>query len=176
MKVIKKIKYSKNINDLIEIKLDTFSDFRGEIWTLYSKEFTDINFVSDKITISRFGVLRGFHGDSQTTKLITCLSGQFQLSVVDLRKNSKTYGQTDTFLVSDCEPTVIIVPKGCVNAHLCLSDKCVFYYKWSEEYKGPDEQVTVDWNDPELNIDWVIKNPIVSERDKRGLTFKNIKL
>jgi dTDP-4-dehydrorhamnose 3,5-epimerase len=52
----------------------------------------------------------------------------------------------------------------------------VFYYKWSEEYKGPDEQVTVDWNDPELNIDWVIKNPIVSERDKRGLTFKNIKL
>ena len=96
--------------------------------------------------------------------------------VVDLRKESETYGKTETFLISDCEPTVVIVPKGCVNAHLCLSDKCVFYYKWSEDYKGPDKQVTINWDDPDLNIDWAIKNPILSERDKNGTTYKGIEL
>ena len=176
MKTIKNIRHSRKIDGLVEIKLDTFNDFRGEIWTLYSKEHTDIEFVADKVTISRFGVLRGFHGDSHTSKLITCLSVQFHFVVVDLIKDSKTYGKTETFLISDYEPTVVIVPKGCVNAHLCLSDKCVFYYKWSEDYKGPDKQVTVNWDDPDLNIAWAIKNPILSERDKNGTTHKGIEL
>jgi dTDP-4-dehydrorhamnose 3,5-epimerase len=96
------------------------------------------------------------------------------LAVLDLRKDSETYGNVETFLISDYEPTVVIVPAGCVNAHLCLSDKCVFYYKWSEQYKGPDHQVTIAWDDPALNIDWAIKNPILSERDKNGVNFEGI--
>ena len=91
MKIIEDFKESPTIQGLLNIKLDIFQDYRGEIWTIYSDEFTRYKFVQDKISISRFGVLRGFHGDSQTAKLITCLSGQFQLVVVDLRKNSKTY-------------------------------------------------------------------------------------
>ena len=174
MKIIKEIKKSERIKDLTSIRLDTFQDYRGEIWTVYSEEYTDLKFVADKITISRFGVLRGLHGDPHTAKLIACLSGQFQLAILDLRKDSETYGNVETFLISDYDPTVVIVPAGCVNAHLCLSDKCVFYYKWSEHYKGPDEQVTVAWDDPELNIDWVIDNPILSERDKNGVPHKGV--
>ena len=174
MKIIKEITKSEKIKDLLSIKLDTFQDYRGEIWTVYSEEYTDLKFVADKITISRFGVLRGLHGDPHTAKLIACLSGQIQLAVLDLRKDSETYGNVETFLISDYDPTVVIVPAGCVNAHLCLSDKCVFYYKWSEQYKGPDEQVTIAWDDPELNIDWVIDNPILSERDKNGVPHKGV--
>jgi len=169
MKIIKTITGSTKIDGLKSITLDTFKDYRGEIWTVYSDEYTDLKFVADKITISRFGVLRGFHGDPYTAKLITCLSGQFQLAIADTRKNSKTYGNVETYLVSDNEPMVVIVPAGCVNAHLCLSDKCVFYYKWSEHYKGPEEQVTIAWDDPTLNVDWAITNPILSERDKNGM-------
>ena len=174
MKIVKEITKSERIKDLVSIKLDTFQDYRGEIWTVYSEEYTDLKFVADKITISRFGVLRGLHGDPHTAKLIACLSGQIQLAVLDLRKDSETYGNVETFLISDYDPTVVIVPAGCVNAHLCLSDKCVFYYKWSEHYKGPDEQVTIAWDDPELNIDWVIDNPILSERDKNGVPHKGV--
>jgi len=174
MKIVKEITKSEKIKDLLSIKLDTFQDYRGEIWTVYSEEYTDLKFVADKITISRFGVLRGLHGDPHTAKLIACLSGQIQLAILDLRKDSETYGNVETFLISDYDPTVVIVPAGCVNAHLCLSDKCVFYYKWSEHYKGPDEQVTIAWDDPELDIDWVIDNPILSERDKNGAPYKGV--
>ena len=176
MNVIKEKAESSSIKDLFHIKLDTFEDFRGEIWTIHSKEHTDINFVADKVTISNFSVLRGFHGDPYTAKLITCLAGRFQLSVVDLRRDSETYGNAETYVISDKNPSVVIVPAGCVNAHLCLSDRCVFYYKWSEEYKGPEHQVTVAWDDPKIKVYWPIKNPILSDRDKNGTPYKGIYL
>ena len=69
MKIVKEITKSEKIKDLLSIKLDTFQDYRGEIWTVYSEEYTDLKFVADKITISRFGVLRGLHGDPHTAKL-----------------------------------------------------------------------------------------------------------
>ncbi len=176
MNIIKKITDSKKIDGVSKIDLDTFRDNRGEIWTLYSKEYCDYEFVADKITISRFGVLRGFHGDPHTAKLISCLSGQFQLAIVDTRKESPTYGNTEEYLISDNEPSVVVVPAGCVNAHLCLSDKCVFYYKWSKEYNGPDSQVTISWDDPDIDVSWAIENPILSERDKNGSKLKDILL
>ena len=179
MNVIKRYDHSDKIYGLCKISLDTFQDFRGEIWTLYSErgdEFCDHKFVADKITTSRLGVLRGFHGDPHTAKLVSCLSGQFQFAVADARIDSKTYGNVENFIVSDNEPVVVYVPAGCVNAHLSLSDKCVFYYKWSEEYNGPESQVTVAWDDPDLGVDWVIKSPILSERDKHGVNLKEVRL
>lgn len=176
MKIIEDFKESPTIQGLLNIKLDIFQDYRGEIWTIYSDEFTRYKFVQDKISISRFGVLRGFHGDSQTAKLITCLSGQFQLVVVDLRKNSKTYGNSEIFMLSDCEPRVVIVPEGCVNAHLCLSDQCIFFYKWTQGYRGPEAQITVAWNDLSINAPWMIACPIVSDRDKAGIPSEGVYL
>tara|TARA_R100001086_G_scaffold68954_1_gene32769 strand:+ start:370 stop:900 length:531 start_codon:yes stop_codon:yes gene_type:complete len=176
VQTIKEKYVSSNIKDLYVLELDTFQDVRGEIWTIFSNEHSNLNYVADKVTISRFGVLRGFHGDSHTAKLITCLSGQFQLAAADLRADSETYGNVETFLISDNKPSVVFVPAGCVNAHLCLSDKCVFHYKWSKDYNGPDSQVTVAWNDPDLSVDWVINNPILSKRDQNGVSYKQIKL
>ena len=176
MNTIKHISESQEIAGVVKIGLDTFRDYRGEIWTLYEERFSDDVFVADKITISRFGVLRGFHGDPYTAKLISCLSGQFQLAVVDTRDNSPSYGNVETYLITDNEPAVVLVPAGCINAHLSLSDKCVFYYKWSKEYAGPDNQVTVAWDDPNIGVNWLVKSPILSERDQRGVRLEEVRL
>jgi len=69
------------------------------------------------------------------------------------------------FELNDKEGTAIFVPAGCVNGHLCLSDKCIFFYKWSKVYNGADKQVTVKWDDPNLNLNWKVENPILSKRD-----------
>ena len=176
MKTVEKVEKSRNIDGVSRIVLDTFHDDRGEIWTIHSEEYCDYKFVADKMSVSRFGVLRGFHGDAHTAKLIACLNGYMQLALLDLRRNSSTYGKVESYLLSDDKPSVVIVPEGIVNAHLALSDRTIFYYKWSETYKGPENQVTIAWNDPEIKADWKINPIFLSERDKYGVPFKDIYL
>ena len=71
---------------------------------------------------------------------------------------------------------MVLVPAGCLNGHLCLSDKCIFFYKWSEKYKQPDDQITVLWNDPELNISWPTDTPVLSERDRRAKILREMEI
>ena len=175
MKTIKEIKKSENINGVKIITLDTFSDLRGEIWSIYSPEHSDIKYTLDKVTINKFGVLRGFHGDNLNSKLITCLNGKFQLAIADARKSSDTYGNTETYVISDQKPTLIFVPSGCLNAHLSLSERCIFHYKWSHGYVPPESQATVIWNDKRLGIEWMLDNPIIADRDKNGKKFETVK-
>ena len=154
-----------NIDGLLEIQLDTFNDNRGEIWSIYEDCELLPSFVEDKVTVSTKNVLRGLHGDFKISKLISCLHGSIFLAVVDIRKGSPTYKKIKTFELSDENPTMVLVPSGCLNGHLCISDKCVFFYKWSHKYNGPQEQITVRWNEPSLNIPWPTEKPILSERD-----------
>jgi dTDP-4-dehydrorhamnose 3,5-epimerase len=165
----------EDISGMKFIELDTFEDARGEIWPLYSNKNDFLpSFEEDKLSISHKNVLRGLHGDSEIGKLITCISGQFQLAIADLRKDSPTYYNSRTLILSDERAVSIYVPPGCVNGHLCLSKKCIFHYKWSKSYKGAENQVTIKWNDPTLDIDWIEKNPILSERDQNGTDSRNI--
>ena len=167
MKFVKK-KTEHHIKGLLEYDIEPFTDFRGDIWSLYqlSEELPD--FVEDKVSISKKNVLRGLHGDFHTSKLITCLYGKFFLAVVDIRKNSPTFNKSITFELSYDNPKLILVPSGCLNGHLSLSNECVFFYKWSEFYDGPEKQVTVKWDEPTYNIRWPIKKPILSDRDKNA--------
>ncbi len=167
MKYVKKIT-EHAIKGLLEIELDPFYDERGEIWSIYENCDLFPNFVEDKVTISSKDVLRGLHGDYKTDKLITCLHGEIFLAVVDIRKESPQYKKTMTFRISDKNPKMILVPAGCLNGHLCISEKCVFFYKWSKKYTNPEEQITVKWNDDEINIKWPVRHPILSNRDMRG--------
>jgi dTDP-4-dehydrorhamnose 3,5-epimerase-like enzyme len=64
------------------------------------------------------------------------------------------------------QPKSILVPAGCVNGHLCLSEKCLFFYKWSKKYNGIQKQVTIDYLDKKFNFNWALKDVIVSERDQ----------
>ena len=155
-----------DIDGLLEITVEPFVDFRGEIWSIYQDVSFLPKFVEDKVSISKKNVLRGLHGDFNTWKLITSLHGSFFLAVVDIRPESKTYNQAKTFKISDKNPKLMLVPAGCLNGHLCTSDKCVFFYKWSDKYSGPENQITARWDEPKYNIDWPIDDPILSDRDR----------
>ena len=164
---------SRKVQDLKIIKPEVFYDFRGEYVETFNQEkykFTDrhgkpVVFVEDDISLSKHGVLRGLHGDDKTWKLIQCLWGEIYVAVVDMRKDSPTYLQWDTFSVNDKNRNQILIPAGCANGHLCLSEKCIFSYKQSQYYSGMENQFTVRWDDPKLNIFWPIKTPMISVRD-----------
>lgn len=167
MKHLKK-KTIHSISGLVEFDIDSFSDIRGDIWSLHETSIDMPNFVEDKVSISTRNVLRGLHGDNDTWKLITSLYGEFFLAVVDVRKDSQTYNKSITFMLNHKKPKVVLVPAGCLNGHLCLSDECVFFYKWSKKYSGPENQITARWDEPLYGIKWPIDNPILSERDKNA--------
>jgi dTDP-4-dehydrorhamnose 3,5-epimerase len=156
-----------NLTDIKIFETDSFKDERGELWTIWNKEEFNpkIHFNHDKVAVSKKNVLRGIHGDNKSWKLITCLFGEILLVVVD----PKTLEHTSINLSQDNKLSVL-VPPNLGNGHLVLSDKAVFYYKWAYEGKYPDvdDQFSLRWDDPKLNIPWPITLPILSYRDQNA--------
>lgn len=157
------------LDKVLLIKPDAFEDHRGhyvEIYNeaLFKEKGIDVKFIQDDISVSFKNVLRGIHGDSQTWKLISCLYGEFFLAVVNWDSSSKQYGQWETFVLSEKNKQQVLVPPKFGNGHLVLSDRAIFHYKQSTYYNRAG-QFTLMWNDPKLNINWPIKDPILSKRD-----------
>ena len=149
---------------------DSFIDERGELFTIWKDSDTPLmSFNHDKVASSNKNVLRGLHTD-KSWKLITCLYGKIQLVVVNfINGNTEYLSWTDYILDADSDKKLsILVPPGFLNGHLVISDKAVFYYKWSYEGEYPDvkDQKSVFWADPKIGINWLVDNPILSERDK----------
>ena len=148
-----------------------FKDQRGELWTTWEKNyFKGMKFNHDKFSFSKKNVLRGLHLDFKSWKMISCLSGKMFFVALNYNKRSKDYLKYKTFILSERNKKVILLPPNFANGFVCLSDKCLFHYKFS--YKGKyadiDKQETIKWNDPKLNIKWPIKKPILSNRDKNA--------
>ena len=147
-----------------------FKDRRGYYWTSWKKGLINkIKFKHDKFSFSKKNVLRGLHGDNKTWKLVSCPYGKFILVVVNCKKKSKNYLKWKSWTLSHDNGVQILIPPNYANGHLCISDKCLFHYKLS--YKGAyvdqRNQFSLRWNDPKLKIDWGIKKPILSDRDKK---------
>jgi len=154
-----------------EKKLSQFIDHRGYYWTTWNKKtFRNIKFNHDKFSISKKNVLRGIHCDFKSWKLVTCVFGKIFLVIVNVNKNSPKYLKTKSFLLDHKKPKLVLIPPDYANGHLCLSDHCVFHYKWSYHGKYIDakDQTTFKWNDPRFKIKWPIKKPILSQRDKKA--------
>jgi dTDP-4-dehydrorhamnose 3,5-epimerase len=144
-------------------------DFRGTNTETYNRQIYRENgvcheFVLDSVSTSRQNVLRGIHGDSKTTKLITCLHGSFYFVVVNNDPTHPQYKKWTSFTLSDKNRLQVLVPPNFGNAHLVMSENVVFSYKLTEYYDR-QSQFTIKWDDPEYDIWWPIKNPILSERD-----------
>lgn len=151
---------------------DRFEDHRGSYIELYdSEKFKDvcgeIDFVQDDISVSHKHVLRGFHGDDRTTKLVTVLSGRGYAIIADNRPDSPTYKQWQSFTLSKQAKHQLLLPPGVGNSILALEDNVVYYYKQDTHFVD-GRQFTIKWNDPEWNFWWPINNPILSMRDERG--------
>ena len=162
-----------------EITPSVYREYRGEIWTTFHSDSHPvcnyINFNNKNLSIhGRFsksykGVLRGLHWDTKTWKLVQSTYGDIYLVVLDVRKNSDTYGTWESTVISDKNRNQILIPPGFANGHYALTD-CVFHYNLFYEGKFVDtqEQGTIKWNNPKFNILWPNNKPILSNRDKNG--------
>ena len=157
-----------SLNDIKEYKIESFEDYRGEIYTTYKKSLENKSFDHDKCCVRYKDSLVGIHGDFNTWKLITCLYGRVYCVLVDNRKNSIDFNKYKTFILSNENKKQILIPPGIGNSFLVLSDFCIYNYKlsYTGNYTDCDQQFTLKWNDPKYNIKWPINNPILSDRDK----------
>jgi dTDP-4-dehydrorhamnose 3,5-epimerase len=144
-------------------------DNRGSLYTTFTDYDYDIQFVQDKISQSRYGAIRGFHGDNKTYKLVTCIYGVMQFVTFDIETEKTTRYLLDA---NNKEVDSILVEPGQLNAHQCLSDQCIMSYKWSEYYTSPEDQWTVKYDDPTIDADWCDTNYVIlSHRDSTAQDF-----
>tara|TARA_R110000796_G_scaffold77799_6_gene173846 strand:- start:22941 stop:23486 length:546 start_codon:yes stop_codon:yes gene_type:complete len=163
-----------------------FMDERGLFFESYhQKRLEDyigkkINFVQDNISISKNGVLRGLHyqtGIHSQAKLVQVLKGEVLDVVVDLRKESSTFGQHFKLKLSLENRKIIFIPKGMAHGFLALTDEVIFAYK-CDEYYHPQSEAGIMFNDPELDINWEFTetNMIISEKDLKLPLWKDRKI
>ena len=154
-----------------------YREYRGEIWTTYHTELHPvmkyIHYDKSEISIhGRFsksykGVLRGLHYDDKTWKLVQALVGDIFLVVLDVRENSSTYGDWNSYLLTEKTRDQVLVPPGFANGHYALTD-CVFHYNlfYKGEFVEENKQGVIKWNDPEFQIEWPTDTPILQKRDR----------
>ena len=119
------------------------------------------------LTKSR-GMLRGMHYQAEPKpeiKLIRCCAGAVLDVVVDVRRDSKTFGKWESFELTATNRRMVYVPGGFAHGFQCLTDNCEMFYQMSEFYY-PDLARGLRWNDPQVAIPWPIPNPVLSERDR----------
>ena len=169
-----------SIEGLLIIKPDVFKDERGYFFESYNKErFTKegltMNFVQDNESKSSKGVLRGLHFQKPPYaqgKLVRVVKGSVMDVAVDLRKDSPTYGKWESVVLSEDNKLQFWIPEGFAHGFVTLEDDTIFNYKCTNVYNKESEGSLL-WNDPDINIDWNIENPILSEKDKVSPLFKN---
>lgn len=137
------------------------------------------NFIQDNHSLSAEpGVLRGMHyqlNPKAQTKLIRVISGSIYDVIVDIRKDSPTFGQWQGFILSDANKRQLLVPQGFAHGFCTLAANTQVIYK-VDEYYSPDHDRGIAWNDPSLNIDWPVSNPILSDKDTRHPVLKDAEL
>jgi dTDP-4-dehydrorhamnose 3,5-epimerase len=171
------------IKDLVVIEPQVFGDHRGYFLESFKKDwfkehFPDLEFIQDNESQSQRGVLRGLHFQNPPfaqTKLVRVIHGEVLDVAVDLRKDSPTYGQHVSILLSAENKKQFLVPKGFAHGFVVLSDSAIFSYKVDNPY-APQDEDGIMWNDGDLKIDWSISDQEVqlSAKDKSLGAFKTL--
>jgi dTDP-4-dehydrorhamnose 3,5-epimerase len=170
-----KTSYLQSFNKEVPIySPSVYREYRGEIFTTYhSKEHPvnnllpkDIN-VHNRFSKSYQGVLRGLHYDNKTWKLVQALVGDIYLVVLDVRKESNTYGKWESYIISERTRDQVLVPPGFANGHYALTD-CIFHYSlfYLGDYVDESSQGVIKWNDLQYNIEWPTDMPVLQARDR----------
>ncbi len=160
------------LDDLLIVKPNVFRDERGYFFESFRLDKIReagilFDFVQDNESKSQKGVLRGLHFQNppfEQGKLVRVVKGAVLDVAVDIRKNSATYGKWIAEKISEENKTMLWIPPGFAHGFLTLEDETIFQYKCTSYY-NKNAEGSIRWNDPELNIDWGYKDPIVSEKD-----------
>ena len=166
-----------DINDVLIIEPDVFEDPRGFFMeTYHEKRYKtfgiDATFVQDNLSFSVKGTLRGLHYQypNAQAKLVQVLMGEVFDVAVDIRKGSPTFGKWVGARLSAENKRQLFIPKGFAHGYCVVSNTAIFSYKCSRYYAPKDERGIL-WKDPELNIDWPVKTPLISDKDKNNFPF-----
>jgi dTDP-4-dehydrorhamnose 3,5-epimerase len=149
-----------------------FGDERGYFFESYRKSWFEeagihVTFVQDNQSLSNKGILRGLHFQKPPHaqgKLVRVISGSVLDVIVDLRKDSQTYGHHFTAELNGENKRMLWIPAGFGHGFATLQDQTVFCYKCTNVY-NPESEGGLMWNDPALGIDWGIQDPKLSEKD-----------
>ena len=168
------------IPGLLVIEPDVFKDARGYFFESYNeKRLAEIgireHWVQDNQSCSQKGVVRGLHFQKPPftqAKLVRILQGAAIDFAVDIRKGSPTYGQYYSVLLSADNFRQFYIPEGFAHGFAALEDNTLFFYKCSNFYNKASEG-NIRFDDPDLNIDWQVKNPLTSEKDTEGPFLKD---
>lgn len=170
-----------NIQGLILIKPKVFGDSRGYFFESYNKERCEeiglnADFVQDNISKSVKSTIRGLHyqvGDKAQGKLCKVITGKVLDVAVDIRVGSPTFGEHFAVELSEENHTMLWIPPGFAHGFSVLTDEAIFSYKCTQFYSKELER-SIIFNDPDLNINWLVENPIISDKDLKAKSFKEI--
>ncbi len=169
------------IDGLVVIEPDVFNDARGFFYESFNIEkyklITDkYSFVQDNISKSQHGTIRGLHyqvGKFAQGKLVSVVVGKVLDVAVDIRFGSPTFGKHFAIELSDENKKQFWIPPGFAHGFSVLSEEVIFTYKCTANYNKASER-SIIYNDSDLNIDWKVAKPIVSEKDLISKNFSEI--
>ena len=167
------------LEGLLIIKPDVFEDERGYFFESFNygkflKLGLDLEFLQDNESKSKKGVLRGLHFQAPPFaqgKLVRVMRGSVLDVAVDIRKKSPTYGKWESIVLSGQNKWMYWVPEGFAHGFATLEDDTIFFYKCTNIYDKASEGSFL-WNDPDLNINWGIHDPVISQKDTISPKFR----
>jgi len=171
----------QRIDGLFIINPQIYTDSRGYFFESYNKiqfeeKIGSFDFVQDNQSSSDKNVLRGLHYQKHPfaqAKLVRVVKGAVVDVAVDIRKDSKTYGEYIKVELNAKNQLQFLIPEGFAHGFLSLEDDTILQYKCSNYYSA-NHDAAIRWNDPDLNIDWGIESPNLSEKDKISPFFKEL--
>jgi dTDP-4-dehydrorhamnose 3,5-epimerase len=166
--------YKTQIKGLLVIKQKNNIDNRGSLRETYNKKLLNKKFVFEYCTTSKKNILRGFHFQTkfQQSKYVNVLKGKILDVVIDLRKNSQTFGKSFKIVLSQKNATSLFIPKGFAHAYFSYDAENIIYYKLDNFYK-PKFEDGIIFNDKKLKIKWPKLKMIISKKDKKLRSLKD---
>ncbi len=165
---------------LLTLQPKVFGDARGfffESWhrDRYRAAGIEADFVQDNFSLSKRGILRGLHFQNPAPqgKLVSVLAGEVYDVAVDLRRSSPTFSRWHSLALSSENKLQFFIPPGFAHGFQVLSETALFHYKCTEFY-SPQDEASLRWDDPDLAIDWPIKEPLLSGKDAAAPWLKDI--
>jgi len=171
-----------HIEGLLVLNPRIYEDDRGYFFESWSKELfseygLDLDFIQDNQSLSRKGVLRGLHFQNPPFaqgKLVRVIKGSVLDVVVDIRKESSTYGQHFSIVLNEENKSIFWIPPGFAHGFISLKNDTIFSYKCTGVYNS-DYEESLLWSDKDLDINWGVLSPFVSDKDLLAGSFINFK-
>ena len=165
--------YKTKFKDLLIVKQKNNKDARGSLREIHNNKFLKNKFIFEYCTQSKINSLRGFHYQYkfQQAKYVNVFIGKILDCVIDLRKNSKTFGEVFKIILSSENCLSLYIPEGFAHAYYSYEKLNIVYYKLTNYYK-PQYESGINVLDKKLKIDWPKKNCLISKKDKKLMSFK----